>query len=454
MTRERSWGVLAVACLAQLLVVLDSSVVNIALPQIARALSIEDRDVQWVASGYTVAFAAALLAGARAADTRGIREVFLFGVSLFVAASVIGGVASTGSMLVSARIVQGLAAAIVSPATFTLLTLTYPEGPMRTRAVAVWTAISVAGGGVGNIAGGALTEYVSWRAVLLINLPIGVVLLTSARRHLDVRRADTEAHRPGLDIIGAAFGAMALGASTVAVTQLGAGGSQSLSLSTAVLAVAGSIGFVLRLRRSTAPLIPLRLFADRTVVAGNLLTLLTGAVFQIPIWLYLTYQMQQPLQQSPLQAAVGFLPLTAALVVTGVAVTPALMRRCPSHLIAAAGATLTAAGLLGLAAASNSPGYLAAVGLPSILIGIGGGLLNTPLATAVTSGVARSDAGAASGLMNTSKQFGGAMGLALLTIVAGLTDFRFAYSAMAAAMAVTAVCCAAFLRTPPPKVRY
>ncbi|WP_128645859.1 MFS transporter [Rhodococcus sp. BS-15] len=128
MARERSWGVLAVACLAQLLVVLDSSVVNIALPQIARALSIDDRDVQWVASGYTVAFAAALLAGARAADTRGIRGVFLFGVSLFVAASVVGGVASTGSMLVSARIVQGLAAAIVSPATFTLLTLTYPEG--------------------------------------------------------------------------------------------------------------------------------------------------------------------------------------------------------------------------------------------------------------------------------------------------------------------------------------
>ena len=160
------------ACLAQLLVVLDASVVNIALPQIATALSFEDSDVQWVASGYTVAFAAALLVGARAADTRGIRGVFLFGVCMFVAASVAGGIATTGPILVSARIVQGLAAAIVSPATFTLLTVTYPEGPMRTRAVAVWTAISVAGGGVGNILGGALTEYVSWRAVLLINLPI------------------------------------------------------------------------------------------------------------------------------------------------------------------------------------------------------------------------------------------------------------------------------------------
>ncbi|MDV6233815.1 MFS transporter [Rhodococcus cercidiphylli] len=264
----------------------------------------------------------------------------------------------------------------------------------------------------------------------------------------------TEAHRPGLDIIGAAFGALALGASTVAVTRLGAGDSQALSLSTAVLAVAGSIGFVLRLRRSAAPLIPLRLFADRTVVAGNLLTLLTGAVFQIPIWLYLTYQMQQRLQLSPLRAAVGFLPLTTALVVVGIGVTPRLMRRCPSHLVAAAGATLAAAGLLGLAAASNSQGYFAAVGLPALLIGLGGGLLNTPLATAVTSGVTNSDAGAASGLMNTSKQFGGAMGLALLTIVAGLTDFRFAYSAMAAAMALTAVCSVVFLRTPSSKVRY
>ncbi|OZE32824.1 MULTISPECIES: MFS transporter [unclassified Rhodococcus (in: high G+C Gram-positive bacteria)] len=454
MTRERSWGVLAVACLAQLLVVLDSSVVNIALPQIARALSIDDRDVQWVASGYTVAFAAALLAGARAADTRGIRGVFLFGVSLFVAASVVGGLAPTGWVLVAARVVQGLAAAVVSPATFTLLTVTYAEGPLRTRAVAVWTAVSVAGGGIGNIVGGALTEYVSWRSVLLINLPIGIVLLISAHRYLDVRRVGTEAHRPGLDIIGAAFGALALGASTVAVTRLGAGGPQALPLSTAVLAVAGSIGFVLRLRRSAAPLIPLRLFADRTVVAGNLLTLLTGAVFQIPIWLYLTFQMQQRLQLSPLQAAVGFLPLTTALVVVGIGVTPRLMRRCPSHLVAAAGATLAAAGLLGLAAASNSQGYFAAVGLPAILIGLGGGLLNTPLATAVTSGVTNSDAGAASGLMNTSKQFGGAMGLALLTIVAGLTDFRFAYSAMAAAMALTAACSVVFLRTPSSKVRY
>lgn len=452
--RDRSWCVLTVACLAQLLVVLDASVVNIALPQIATALSFEDSDVQWVASGYTVAFAAALLVGARAADTRGIRGVFLFGVCLFVAASVAGGIATTGPILVSARIVQGLAAAIVSPATFTLLTVTFPEGPMRTRAVAVWTAISVAGGGVGNMLGGALTEYVSWRAVLLINLPIGLVLLVSARQYLGVERAETPSPQTGLDVIGALSGALALGPSTVAVTQLGAGGSGALSVTMMFLASAGSIAFVLRQRRSPAPLIPLRLFALRGVVVGNLLTLLTGAVFQIPIWLYLTYQMQQLLQRSPLQAAIGFLPLTVALVVTGVAITPPLMRRIPAHLVAAAGATLAAAGLLVLATASGAPGYVASVGVPSILIGIGGGLLNTPLATAVTSGVERSDAGAASGLMNTAKQFGGAMGLALLTIAAGLTDFRFAYSAMAAAMAVTAVCCVIFLRTPTPRVRY
>ncbi|CCQ14813.1 putative drug resistance efflux protein [Rhodococcus sp. AW25M09] len=442
----RSLGVLAVACMAQLLVVLDISVVNVALPHIASALDIADRDVQWVASGYTVAFAAALLTGARAADSWGIRRVFLFGTSLFIAASVAGGVAPTGSMLVAARVGQGLAAAIVSPATFTLLTVTYPEGPIRTRAVAVWTAISVAGGGVGNIVGGALTEYLTWRSVLLINLPIGLVVLTAALRYLPTHRREAQSPRTSLDPIGAVSGAALLGASTVAVTAFGAAGSRPLSLSMTLVASAGLIGFLIRQHRSTAPLIPLRLFADRTVVAGNLLTLLTGAVFQIPIWLFLTYQMQQLLQRSPLQAAVGFLPLTTALVVIGVAVTPRLMRRYPPHLVAAAGAAVAAVGLLALAVASDSSSYLVAVALPSILIGTGGGLLNTPLATAVTSGVARRDAGAASGLMNTCKQFGGAIGLAVLTATAGLTNFRLAYCAMATAMALTAGCCVAFLR--------
>lgn len=438
------WGVLAVAAIAQLLVVLDVSVVNIALPEIGQALALTAKDIQWVAGGYSLAFAAALLAGARIADTHGVRRVFVIGTAAFVSASVVGGLAPTGSVLIVARIAQGVAAAVVSPATFTLLTTTYPEGPTRTRALAVWTAVSVAGGGVGNIVGGALTEYVSWRSVLLINLPIGIAVLALAFRYVP---RPSLSMRPSVDLLGAALAAAGLGGCTLAVSELGDDGSTAVSTAAALLGLVGTVGFVVQQRRSPNPLVPARLFADRILVTGNVLTLLTGAVFQVPIWFFLTYHMQQSLNLTPVQAAFGFLPLTTAVVITSVALTPRLLDRHPPHRIAAAGAALASIGLVRASLATDSDAYLFAVGIPSILIGIGGGLLNTPLATAVSAGVAPDDAGAASGLMNTSKQFGGAVGLAALTLATGLADFRLASGFMAVLMGVTAAASFLLLRS-------
>ena len=445
MEPKSRWGVLAVAALAQLTVVLDVSVLNIALPEIGHALALSAKEIQWVAGGYSLAFAAALLAGARVADTHGARRVFVIGTVAFVAASVAGGLAPTGSVLIAARITQGLAAAVVSPATFTLLTTTYPEGSTRTRALAAWTAVSVAGGGVGNIVGGALTEYVSWRSVLLINLPIGIAVLLMTFRYVP---QPVLSNRPSVDLSGAALGAAALGGCTLAVSELGEDGSTSVAFAAAILALVGTIGFVVRLRRSPNPLVPARLLTNRILVTGNVLTLLTGAVFQVPIWFFLTYRMQQSLHLTPVQTAFGFLPLTAAVVITSIALTPRLLDRHPPHRIAAAGAALASIGLMCASIPStDSDAYLPAIGIPSILIGVGGGLLNTPLATAVSSGVAPDDAGAASGLMNTSKQFGGALGLAALTLATGLADFRLACAIMAVLLAITAASSFALLRS-------
>lgn len=442
----RQWGVLAVSAIAQLIVVLDVSVVNIALPQIGMALDITGDDIQWVAGGYTLAFAATLMVGARLADTHGIRRVFISATVVFVVASVVGGLATSGSVLIASRIVQGLAASVLSPASFTLLTISYAEGPRRTRAVAIWTAVSVAGGGIGNIVGGALTEYVSWRSVLLINLPIGIGVLILASRHVRGFESSPSAERPTVNVAGAVLIAGGLGGCTLAVAQLGERGSEDLALSAAVVGVAALIGFVVQQRRSTSPLIPHRLLTNRIVLAGNVLTLFTGAVFQAPLWFFLTFQMQQSYAWPPLRTALGFLPLTTVLVVTSVALTPRLLRRHPTHRVAAAGAALAAAGLVWAGVATDSDFYFTLIG-SSILIGLGGGLLNTPLATAVTNHVSVTDAGAASGLMNTSKQFGGALGLTALTVTAGLAEPRLAYAYMALVMGAVAISSLALLRT-------
>ncbi|WP_307801383.1 MFS transporter [Actinomadura violacea] len=404
--------VLALACAAQFMVVLDVSVVNVALPAIQSALGFGDADLPWVAGAYTLAFAGFLLTGGRLADLRGAGRICTAGLALFTVASLVGGLATGPGLLVAARAGQGLGAAVLAPATLAVLTARFPEGPHRTRALAIWTAVSLAGGAAGNLVGAALAELLSWRSILLVNVPIGAVAIAAARR---LPAGERRAGR--LDVPGAASATAGLALLAYGLMQAAPRGwddpvtAGALAASAVLLAV-----FALVETRSAAvPLLPPRLLRLRAVAAGNAVMLLTGACFQVPMWYFLTLYMQDVLHFSALETGLGFLPHTLLTMAVGLRVTPRLMRRLDDRTLIIAGALTAAAGFLWQSTATAASGYAGGVLGPAVLASIGGGLLNTPLTTTVTSGVAASDAGAASGLMNTAKQAGGALGLAALT---------------------------------------
>ncbi|MEU6177506.1 MFS transporter [Streptomyces coeruleorubidus] len=415
--RHRTAWVLGLACAAQFMVVLDVSVVNVALPSIRTALHFAPVDLPWVVNAYGLAFAGLLLLGGRLADVLGHRRAFVGGLALFSVASLAGGLAVSPGALVAARAVQGAGAALVAPATLTVLTGTFPEGPVRTRALAVWTAVGVAGGAAGNLIGGALTEYLSWRWILLVNVPIGAAGVLLAVRLLPGGRDG--AARPSLDIPGAALATTAIAAVTYGLAQAESRGwSDPMTAGVTaggLLALAGFLWVEARLAR--APLVPLRLFRIRSVGVGNLILLLTGACL-IPMWYFLSLYMQQVLRYGPLRTAAGFLPHTLVTMAVGARLAPGLMRHAGPRALIISSAVVSAAGFWWQSRISPGSGYVDGVLGPALVISVGTGLLLTPITTAVTNGVAPPDAGAASGLMNTTKQVGGALGLAALSTVA------------------------------------
>lgn len=405
---------LGLGCAAQFMVVLDVSVVNVAVPAIQRSLGFDEADLQWVASAYALTFAGFLLLGGRLADVFGRRRVFVAGLAAFSLASLAGGLASTQGVLIAARAAQGLGAAVLAPATLTVLTTTFAEGARRTRALAIWTAVSLAGGASGNLIGGVITQYLSWRWILLVNLPIGALVIALALRFL------ADAHRRGqgarVDVAGAALVTTGLVSLTYGLTQVQERGWFSPVVGTAVglgillLAVFA----IVEVRYASAPLLPARLLRHRSVALGNALVLLTAAGFQIPMWYFLTLYMQNVLHYGPLRAGLGFLPHTVLTLLIGLRCTPRLMERIDARPLIIVGALVAAGGFLWQSAVGEGAHYASAILGPAVLISLGGGLLNTPLTALVTSGVDAREAGAASGLMNTTKQVGGVLGLALL----------------------------------------
>lgn len=423
--------VLALACIAQFMVVLDISVVNVALPSIQTSLGFQAADLPWVAGAYTLAFAGFLLLGGRLADLHGTRRVFIAGLALFTVPSLVGGLATTPALLIAARAAQGIGAAVLAPATLTILTTTFPEGPHRTRALATWTAVSLAGGASGNLVGGVLTESLSWRWILLINAPIGLLAGALAVRVPARRHRTGPATRP--DLPGAATATAGLALLAYGIMQAEPRGWDDpvtvTTLASAAVLLAGFLVIETRLARD--PLIPPRLFRVRAITAGNGVMLLAGACFQVPMWYFLTLYMQDVLHYTALETGLGFLPHTLLTMIVGLRVTPRLMQRVDDRTLVIAGALTAACGFAWQSAITAESTYLTGVLGPAILISIGGGLLNTPLTTTVTSGVAGQDAGAASGLMNTAKQVGGALGLAVLT--AAIAGHGTARSALAGA---------------------
>ena len=410
------WMVLALLCTAQFMVVLDVSIVNVALPSIRHELGFSQTGLQWIVNAYTIAFAGFLLLGGRAADLFGRRRVFIFGLGVFTAASLAGGLAQDQTTLLAARIVQGLGGAVLSPATLTILTTTFRDGAARSRALGAWSAVAGAGGATGALAGGVLTDLVSWRWIFFINVPIGVAALVATVYLLPESR--NESMPRNLDVTGSILvtgGLMALVYGIVNTTS-----HPWTSVTTVATLAAGVvllIWFVIHEARvARSPLVPLRLFRSRSLTVANVVMFLVGAAI-FASWFFLSLYMQNVLGYSPLQTGLAFLPQTIGIIV-GAQISSRLLVRLGPRPLLLVGPTLSAAGLYWLGSLTAHSTYWGDLFVPSVLVTFGMGLTFTPVAFAATAGVAPQEAGLASGVLNTNRQMGGAIGLAALATLA------------------------------------
>ncbi|MFC9594252.1 MFS transporter [Streptomyces sp. NPDC056944] len=410
----RPWTVVLTACAGQFLVVLDVSVVNVALPSMRADLGLSAAGLQWVISAYAIAFAGFMLLGGRAADLYGRKAMFLLGLGLFTAASVAGGLAQEGWQLVAGRAVQGLGAAVLSPATLTLVTGAVAAGAARTRAIATWTAVGAAGGAAGGFVGGLLVDLLSWRWVLLVNVPIGVVVLAGAMLWLRESRTATgrRLDLPGAVLVTAGLATLAYG--IVQTEESGWGDPATLLTLLGGLALLGV--FVTVEARTAAPLMPLKLFRTRAVSAANVGILLCGSS-SFGMWFFMTTYAQSVLGYTPLQAGLALVPSSLSVIV-GSKLAPRLMPAVGARNLAVVGALIGAAGFAWQSTMTVDGSFLTTILGPGILMMGGIGLATTPLATLATSSAAPGDAGLVSGLVNTSRTMGGALGLATLTTLA------------------------------------
>ena len=372
--------------------------------------------LQWIVNAYTLTFAGFLLLGGRAADLFGRRRIFLLGLGVFTASSLLGGLAQNEAWLITARAVQGLGAAILAPATLTILTATFAEGPARARALGAWSAVSAAGASAGALFGGILTEFLDWRWILFVNVPIGVVTLIAALRYVPESRAELT-HRH-LDLGGAVTVTAGLVAIVYAIvrTESYSWGSWQVLVPLVVGLALIALFLFLQARASKAPLVPLRIFRSRSVSGANaVMFLLFGALFGS--WYFETLYMQHVLGFSPLQAGVAFLPQTL-LIAAGAQIVSRLVSRLGPRPLILIGALVAVPGLAWLTRIAPDSTYVADLLGPFVLIGLGMGLAVTPIAVAGTAGVNPADAGLASGLLNTSRTVGAAIGLAVLATLA------------------------------------
>ncbi|MBV9805255.1 MAG: MFS transporter [Solirubrobacterales bacterium] len=415
-TKPHLGAVLALACLAQFMVVLDVSVVNVALPAIRSSLHFSEQDLQWVVNAYTVTFAGFLLLGGRAADLVGRRRVFISGLVLFALASLAGGFASSQSLLIAARAAQGLGGAIVAPASLSILTTTFEEGAARNRAVGIWGAMGGAGGAAGVLLGGVLTDLLSWRWILFINVPIGLIAALLAARYIAESRVRMSSR--SFDLAGAVTATVGLSLLVLGIVETDVTGWGSVS--TIGLLAAGALLLILFVaiegRFARSPLMPLRIYGSRTLSAANGVVLSVGAA-SFAMWFFLSLYLQQVLGYSPLRAGVAFVPMTLCIV-AGSTIASRVVTRVGPKPILTAGMSLQAIGLALFTQLSPHGTYLGDVLVPSLLIAIGIGFSFVPVTIAAVAGVASEEAGLASGLVNTSRLVGGAVGLAVLAALA------------------------------------
>ena len=409
------WLVLVLVCLAQFMVVLDATVVNVALPSIQKDLQMSEGDLQWVVNAYTLVFGGFLLLGGRAGDLLGRKRIFLAGVVVFTVASLMDGLAQSATWLIVARGAQGLGGALISPAALSIVNTTFLTEEERTKALGVWASIAAGGGAVGLVLGGALTQGFSWPWVFFVNVPVGIVTFVLASRYVPESRAETE-HR-SFDVAGAVTVTAGLVALVYAIVRTNTVGWISVeTLGVGGVAVALLAAFVAIERRSHAPLVRLSIFRMPTLRAANV-TMLFVMSGLFAMFFFNSLFLQRVLGYTPLKAGLAFLPFTAGIVI-GAGLAQNLGPRIGLRTCAVIGMGIAAVAILWLVRLDPSSSYLPDL-LPCILpCSIGMGLAFVPLTLIATGGLPSEDAGLASGLFNTSQQIGGALGLAVLSTVA------------------------------------
>jgi EmrB/QacA subfamily drug resistance transporter len=412
----KRWFILAVIGLAQLMIVLDVTIVNIALPDAQKSLGFSNGDRQWIVTAYSLAFGSLLLLFGRVSDVIGRRMMFLIGLIGFAAASALGGAAPNFTVLVTARALQGVAGAMLAPAALSLLSTTFTEAKERAKAFAVFGGIAGSGAAIGMLLGGVLTEFLNWRWTLFVNVGISVVAIFGAFSLIP--RHPREASRPSLDIPGtvlvsAGLLAIVYGFANAESHPWSAPGTWGfLAIGLAMLVV-----FTWWQTRTKHPLLPLRVILERNRGGSYLAMFLTG-IGMFGVFLFLNYYLQEILGYSPVMTGVAFLPMVAALMITATISTTQLYPRIGAKILVFAGMLMGAGGMVWLTGISLTAGYATAILGPLLVVGVGMGAIFAPAMNAATSGVEAHDAGVASAMVNTAQQIGGSIGVALLNSLA------------------------------------
>ncbi|MGW0807778.1 MFS transporter [Nonomuraea sp. NPDC002799] len=412
-----NWTPLAVLATAQFLVVLSTSIVNVALPEIRTGLGLGPAGLSWVVNAYVLAFGALLLLGGRSGDVYGLRRVFLIGTALFAAASLGAALANDIVTLIVARAVQGVGAALLAPTALAMVLTLFPDGPRRGTALGVWGAVSGVGGAAGVLLGGLFSDVYGWRSVFVVMVPVAVAVLVTTWRLLPADRP-----RGGrLDLPGALAVTLGLTAFTYGVS-----GAVWPAVVAGVLLLTL---FVHLQRRSAGPLVPARIFQAGSLAAANVLMALLGAVW-LGLFFFLPLYQQRVLGYSPMEAGLTQLPLALTITLASWA-SPRLTRRLSGRAVLAGGLLLLAAGLAWLARAPSDGTFLSDLLGPSVLIGAGLGAAFVQLTALSAAGVPAADSGLAGGLINATRQIGGAIGLAVLTVLSLTGGYRGTFTAAA-----------------------
>lgn len=413
--QRRKWLALALLASTQFVIVLDVAIVNVAIPSIGTDLDFSPGNLTWIPNAYALTFGGFLLLGGRMADLLGRRRLFMAGLVLFAVASLLGGLATSETQLIVARAVQGIGAAILAPSALSMVTNMFSEGAERNKALGVWGAVSGSGGAAGVLLGGVLTEYLGWEWVLWVNVPIAVIAALLAPRLLEESRRESDS--PTFDVLGAitvTAGLSLLVFALVDTLNAGWGSTQTiLLLSVSAVLIAA---FVLIELRSRDPLMPFRIFRLRTLTGANVVGLLVGASL-FAMFFFLSRYMQEVLGYSALDTGLSYLPL-AVVIIASAGGAAQLVTRLGFKTVLVTGLTLIAIALLWFAQAPTDGSYLANLLIPMLIVAVGLGFAFVPVTIAAVSGISPDDSGLASGLINTSQQVGGALGLAVLGTIA------------------------------------